>query len=654
MVLAWTLYNIFPTVIYYSKPLNRPVDKTEAEAIEKRVASRVNSLEDDALEWMRAFCSMLGVKPTALAIDPKDPGLITLKVATDRDLSRVKKFLPRAGMQIVFKPSQLYMGEVSDKSVQIVRRVGIRLNERNLSQYFRFLKKRDEMGKPTDTYFAIARDRFVEVAYACAGPSFLAKQVDAALKSGDQQALEHLSAFLYEWQNSFEPNSAIQKRLLNTLFQGPDAHSTLERTATEFFQESKRLQQEADSLEDAEGVEEKRRRATLLSERYEKISTWLRTEKETVKNVPTLTREELYARANESREKRAKQRQGIILENHPFIQFISLDWTQDSLVLDLHHDVVEILDSLDNSSEAAARRRDAVNKIVMNEMGWLSRESNERFEDKKSSFEAALSKSPRSNSLIALSMPALASELSNSLLEEIKSEWQPESIDLQEDVYPRFGIKEYQAAPSEVKNLSLLLFSPSQSREGPEQLRPGSLYLVLRGAMRLLKEDETIQGDIEQLVRILQQRGFVHYSGEVFGATSPFANDIFFELDRFYEPVLEATREEFFVPGIAKVALLECGTCEDRILAENRIDDQMQEELIKWREAWQAAQVSLDPMDHFTVPKPTKSIFWSNLKRSWRKYWRGDESRIVRWGLDLSGGKSVRIGLVDQAGDPRE
>jgi len=649
MVLAWTLYNIFPTVIYYSKPLNRPVDKVGAEGIQKRVVSRVNSLEDDAVEWLRSFCSMLGVKPTALAVDPKDPGLITLEVATDRDLSKVKKFLPRAGMQIVFKPSQLYMGEVSDKTVQIVRRVGIRLDENNLSQYFRFLKKRDETGKPTDGYFAIARDRFVEVAYACAGPSFLAKQLDAALQSGDQQSLEYLSTFLYEWQTSFDPKSAIQKRLLNTLFQGPDARSTLEKTATQFTQEAQRLRREA--LKEREDVEEKRRRATLLSERYESVSRWLQTEKEIVKNVPTLSREQLYARADESREKRVKQRQGIVLENHPFIQFISLDWTQDTLVLDLHHDVLEILQALESPSEQEARRRDAVNKIVMNEMGWLSRETNEKFEDKSSSFEAALSKSLSSNSLVALSMPALASELIPSLLEEIKSEWQPESIDLQEDVYPRFGIKEYQAAPGEVKKLSLLLFSPSQSREGPEQLRPGSLYLVLRGAMRLLKGDETVQGDLEQLVRLLQQRGFVHYSGEVFGATSAFANDIFFELDRFYEPVLEATREEFFVPGITKVALLECGTCEDRILAENRIDDQMQEELIKWREAWQAAQVSLDPMDHFTVPKPTKSIFWCNLKRSWRKYWRGDESRIVRWGLDLSGGKSVRVGLVDQAGD---
>jgi len=649
MVLAWTVYNILPTVIYYSKPLSQPVDKAGAETIENKIVSRVNNLEGDAVEWVQAFCSMLGVQPTALSVDAQDPGLITLEVATERDLSKVKKFLPRAGMQVVFKPSQLYMGEVADKSVQIVRRVGIRLDQSNLSQYFRFLKKRDETGKPTDGYFAIARDRFVEVAYASAGPSFFAKQLDAVLESRDQQAIEHLSGSLYDWMLSLESQPAIQKRLLNTLFQGKEALSKLESTASVFLQESQRLRGEA-----AKGVEERSDRSILLAERYEKISEWLQGKKGIIEKHLPVRRDALYRQINEAREGPAKQRYGIVLEYHPFIQFVSLDWTQDQLILDLHHDVVEILQSAETTSEQAARCRDVVNKILMNEMGLLSRESNETFEDKGASFEAALSKSPRSNGLIAFSMPALASQQSQALLGQISTEWSPESIDLQTDVYPRFEIKGYQEASKEEKNLSLLLFSPSQSREGPEQLRPGSLYVILKGGMALLKADkgETVKKDIDQLARILQQRGFVLYSGEVFGSSSPFANDIFFELDRFYEPVLEATREEFFVPGIAKVALLECGTWEDRILAENRVDDQMQEELIKWKEAWQAAQVSLDPMDHFTVPKPTKSIFWSNLKRSWRKYWRGDESRIVRWGLDLSGGKSVRVGLVDQANDP--
>ena len=34
------------------------------------------------------------------------------------------------------------------------------------------------------------------------------------------------------------------------------------------------------------------------------------------------------------------------------------------------------------------------------------------------------------------------------------------------------------------------------------------------------------------------------------------------------------------------------------------------------------------------------------------KYFRGDDRKILKWGLDLSGGKTVRIGLLDQNNRP--
>ena len=40
------------------------------------------------------------------------------------------------------------------------------------------------------------------------------------------------------------------------------------------------------------------------------------------------------------------------------------------------------------------------------------------------------------------------------------------------------------------------------------------------------------------------------------------------------------------------------------------------------------------------------------MKLSLKKYVRGDERRVLKWGLDLSGGKAVRVGLVDHSGKP--
>src|SRR5262249_53087083 len=73
---------------------------------------------------------------------------------------------------------------------------------------------------------------------------------------------------------------------------------------------------------------------------------------------------------------------------------------------------------------------------------------------------------------------------------------------------------------------------------------------------------------------------------------------------------------------------------------------------LRSKEAYQAAQVSLDQSARFTVPPPIENAYFANFKRSFSAYFRGDDSKIIRWGLDLSGGKSVRIALLDQTNKP--
>jgi SecD/SecF fusion protein len=68
---------------------------------------------------------------------------------------------------------------------------------------------------------------------------------------------------------------------------------------------------------------------------------------------------------------------------------------------------------------------------------------------------------------------------------------------------------------------------------------------------------------------------------------------------------------------------------------------------VKWKDEYNAAQVSIRPGARFDVPKPTRNTILSNLALSWLKYFRGDEKKVIHWGLDLSGGKSVQIELRD-------
>ena len=47
LILALTIYNILPTIFYYSKPLKKPISHKEALVTSKRIESRVNILEKD-------------------------------------------------------------------------------------------------------------------------------------------------------------------------------------------------------------------------------------------------------------------------------------------------------------------------------------------------------------------------------------------------------------------------------------------------------------------------------------------------------------------------------------------------------------------------------------------------------------------------------
>lgn len=671
-VLAWTLYNILPTIIFYSRPLGQPVDEKGAAKIELEIANRVNALAPDAVDWIQAFCSMISVHPSKITIDPADPTIITFDVASAEEAALVQKFLPRAGMLIPFKPSQLFLDRVSGRSIRIIRRLGIQINDNSLAKYFTFFWKREKNGQPSVPYFDLCRSRFVEVAYTCSGPSYLAARVEEAIEGNDKQALEQIATEIADWEGTLDADKPLVSRLLLSFTQGKDSSIQLEALIAQFQQESTQLQSQLDAsiaeqranisqgkVVAPSSLDKEKRLATRIT-KYQKAASWLVSKKSLLtKGSTPVSRGEISEWLTNARKNSQKSLYTLSFgDRNPLISSLSIDWTQDQMVLNLHQDIVEILQNTTSTTEAAARLQDSISRMVMNEVARISRTTDEAFKGEGASYHVLLSQNPISNGVIGLRLDTTAAMLSKSILTEIGTDWQPESIDLTEEALPRLTAQEYQAASPEIQKLCLVVFSPLSGKLGAQNLKKDSLYVIIRGGMELLEfkqaggRDSTLQKDFDGLVSLLQQRGFVVYPGKSLGPFSEFAQDVVFELDKFYEPLLEATREAFYVPGVSNLALLECGNWEHRILAENRIDDGIQEDLIKWREAWQSAQVSLNPADHFSVPNPTKSVVWSNFKRSWAKYWRGDDSRIVRWGLDLSGGKSVRVGLLDQANRP--
>lgn len=183
-----------------------------------------------------------------------------------------------------------------------------------------------------------------------------------------------------------------------------------------------------------------------------------------------------------------------------------------------------------------------------------------------------------------------------------------------------------------------------------------SIYVIAKGVDKIVQRYENqpdssaaqqFMRDFNELRTLLQKGGFYGYSGSSPKVTSEFKSDFIFEREDYYQDLLKATREDFTVHGTKRYAILEFSNLEQRILTENKIDDKIHEELLKWRDDHRAAGVDLKGKSKYDVPAPTQNVLWNNFKLSFVKYFRGDERKIIRWGLDLSGGKTVQIELQD-------
>lgn len=102
--------------------------------------------------------------------------------------------------------------------------------------------------------------------------------------------------------------------------------------------------------------------------------------------------------------------------------------------------------------------------------------------------------------------------------------------------------------------------------------------------------------------------------------------------------------------GLKMGALFHLDSQENRLKLLNRIDDAIHEEHLQERDSYEKAQSDLNKEIALLHPKPPHNLLLDNLLLSIRKVIRGDQESALKWGLDLYGGKTVRIALEDSAG----
>ncbi|NRA89647.1 MAG: protein translocase subunit SecD [Simkaniaceae bacterium] len=677
VVVLLTFYNILPTVLFYSKPLKDPVGEKQAQVIAEKAAKRVNSLEDEALNWLHSYNKLLGIKSSSISIESDNPELIHVRFNNAEDAEKLKTHLPRAGALIPFVPAKLSLvpsasGEKSSV-VTVQRNIPVHFYPEQNSEIFQFTAKRDANGDIAPLYHKVVDDRLLQIGLAVGGISENAQYLETVLhhlgNSRSEEFLQLLSQNILTYTKAFGETAAITKRFYSTFTMGPshDKKGDIAKftAALENYRDQLRLQRI--SLEEMET--NKRENGGFLEANEQQQLDFLRTKEERLTSSIGIVRRQAsaFASAKTPWSTKTLKQELSVFENQtsalqtlhvgdrsPVVKSIILDWNNESISLELHKDL------LDYKNEIALSKsflRDSVDQVIYNEVARISRETKETLMPKGNIFAIELNQLTNSESMLVMDISAIAKEESQQLLHLIKTEWLPSHPDLKRSAFPIYDYKTYQSLPAHEKKIGLVVYTPAeQDGEAETGFRSNSVYVIAKGVQDVLTklrespnspQAKSFIEDFNHLSTLLKNNGFTGYPGTTYPLSASFAKDFIFEAEDFYNSIISATREDFKVHGTKRFATLEFTNVEQRILTQNRIETRMHEDLLKWRDEYEAAQARPELHAKFDIPAPTKNPLLSNLKLSAKKYFRGDERKILHWGLDLSGGKTVQIQLRD-------
>ena len=598
-VVSLTVYNIIPTLFFYLQPLKADIDESRGMKIAAEITHRVKAMGDETVDWLQSYCKLLQIKPASITSDSET---VRVQCTQAKEAAKLRSYLQRAGTLISNPSAQLAPLPISDldpKAVLVVRKTPSVLKENHFS--FAPLE--------SASYKDLTIDRAAMLAAASGGPRELARSL--LQDSPSEEDLLELATELNTIHDLFRNQPAIEKRFATNLLAGSfeGRPALIERLLSSINQTREKFR--------AEGSKDKETSLILAQTLIKKHRALFEQNQESLSFEKA---EELFkqdpAKCN-------------LTSYSSFFKELQIDWNKKTFTLSLQDDL-------------AALPLDQFKQLLINEAAVISRICNETLKPEKNGFSVAINHLEDASSFLVLDLKKCAQALVDGEKHQLLTEWHPRHPDLVTENYPIIDQKELSSLSELQKKLCISI-----------EEKNGSLHLVAHGLQRVLSQAqgtmdaETFQvlaEDIRSLTTLLQLHGYLSSFNR--------DGDVFFEKPNCFASLLAATREDFHLRGSKRFALLECSNLEQRILTENRIDTSIHEDLLKWHDEYSACQVSLDPTNYFDAPKPTRSKFVSNLLLSMKKMLRGDEKKVIRWGLDLSGGKSVQIQLRDAMNRP--
>ena len=593
-VILLTVYNIAPTLFFYLQPLKAQIDAPRGAEIASHIVKRTQDLEEDAIDWLRSYCDLLHISPSSIQSEGQ---VIRIQCAQAKDAAALRHHLQRAGNLISTPTAQLSplpASRADSKAVVVLRKIPAFLSE----NHFDFASLKSPL------YQEIVLDRAAALATAAGGQRELAQSLLQEMPT-DKDLLE-LAAQVNAIHDLFRNFPSIEKRFIANLLSGTFAnrHASIERLLESINPARDRLR--------THGAKDQETTLILAQTLLKKYRSLLEQNREPLSFETALSTLKADSRLD-------------LTSCSSFFKEISIDWEKNRFSLKLQDDLIEL---------------PAAQQLLINEAAVIARSCNETLKPEDSGFSIAAHKFEDASGLLVLDLKKCMPPFLMEQKQLLTTHWHPKHPDLIAENYPIVDQADIASLPELNQKLCISF-----------EEKNGSVWITAYGLQKILSQPsadeemtQILSEDIRSLTSLLQLSGY--------NATANRNGDILFEKPNCFNLLLAATSEDFSLRGSRRFAILECSNLEQRILTENRLDTARHEELLKWHDEYNACQVSLDTKNRFDVPKPSRSKLLSNLLLSFKKMVRGDEKRVIRWGLDLSGGKSVQIQLRDAMNHP--
>lgn len=625
IVLLATIYNVLPSLIYYSRDMSRPLQRYEVEKTAQFQADRLSLMQKRQEAWLQEAIRVVSPKANLKRLKEAD------------NLFEVE--LPQTS--------------AGNSKTQIEQSLAFAAQFQ--SHYFprlRWIPSSDQ------------RNLLVSICPSASKESFLPSQLGYTKTSDGEHPLNQ--AFKNEWKHQ------IEERLRSDSSFIEPAHLIDYLAQTEASQiEPATLQEKLRNWRDFETCpfknETKKRWAQwmlaqfhspqeTLKEATQHLNAWVTTHSKKESNEQS---EEISASQAaflkeaksclsqleklKSQVNNSKAPEGLF---HPIISSVDIDPHAPRLTLNFYADAIAPKDS--PLAQALEIKLYEISSLLeKNDLGsWAISSTN---------LEGTWSCSGEHLVLWNVASTAKEEELA---LRSLISLWSPLHPSLQPESFKIYTLEQYLSPETKTEDTITCLVIDTLGQVNSGMLVYERAPQILVKGFELLLETnhedsaalKQLQQDFTRLASLLATRGY-----DLLTQSKPsdvnWNGSALFCKTQTTSTLLQTSGLDWKPLGMSSWMSLDINDYGSWARLLNNADDKFQQELLQSIEDIRTTKNQIKPAYQALVITPKENPTWENTKLAWRKMLRGDSKRIVKWGLDLSGGRTVRVSLSDEKGD---